>query len=211
MLAFASRMPTQADLVSFNMQVIKGWDEGLLSMAVGGKRVLLIPSELAYGKRAVGGGLIPADSVPPRPSLCFRSFVRSFFLPFSFALSCLLLSLTRGGAGARLLRGARHAGCLGAKSKAKQPHSVYTLYQECRFLHLILLCIRRPEIVIPSDDRARHQNVSLPPAQNQKKTCTMLFGVCWKGSKSQQRFCAACHACHGAERGWGGGVGCDGE
>ena len=43
-------------------QVIKGWDEGVLSMQRGGMRRLTIPPELAYGDREVGDGLIPANS-----------------------------------------------------------------------------------------------------------------------------------------------------
>lgn len=43
-------------------QVIQGWDQGVLSMKVGGKRKLTIPPEMAYGDRDVGNGLIPANS-----------------------------------------------------------------------------------------------------------------------------------------------------
>ncbi len=61
---FDASLKHSADGFTFDLgagRVIKGWDQGIVGMKEGGKRLLVIPAFLAYGDRAIGD-IIPANS-----------------------------------------------------------------------------------------------------------------------------------------------------
>ena len=59
------KKPLTFEVYGDNPPVIKGWNEGVTGMKVGGKRKLIIPAELAYGNQGKG-------SIPPNSDLIFE-------------------------------------------------------------------------------------------------------------------------------------------
>jgi FKBP-type peptidyl-prolyl cis-trans isomerase FkpA len=53
---------TPFDFVVGQGSVIQGWDQGLIGMKVGGKRTLIIPSDLGYGPQGTPDGTIPPNA-----------------------------------------------------------------------------------------------------------------------------------------------------